>query len=474
MRRLLNVTFLILVLVSSAHCWWPWGGEEEVVEDEKENKEEGKEEGGFKEQLERDLAGLGRQSDSPPDVVDQKEKGVIEKEKLEETKEEPKSRSTETKPLKPEKENRLSEADKVLSEVNNNGMSEEDNKNNNDNNNRLSEADEAKVAALLETPELAKQLDRKAFEEKLDEVIKRHEALHSGKEAHFDEGGEHNAEYDHEAFLGDEAGQFASLTPEQARVKLGLVVDKIDGDNDTLITEAELTKWIKETAQRSVDRRTEEFWSRNNPGGELEISWDKYRAIQYGFLTDNHITDQEGRWKGEEDVDEETLAIYKQLELRDRRRWTVADRNKNLQLSKEEFAAFIHPEHAEHMGDILISETMADFDQDGDGKLDLAEYVKNIFGDTKEVADWDNGGIQFRSWRDLDHDGFIDKAELRSWMMPEEYDQHQAEASHLIHEADRNGDGMLSKMEVLESQGIFVASQATDFGDDLHYHHDEL
>ena len=34
----------------------------------------------------------------------------------------------------------------------------------------LSEADEAKVAALLETPELAKQLDRKAFEEKLDEV----------------------------------------------------------------------------------------------------------------------------------------------------------------------------------------------------------------------------------------------------------------------------------------------------------------
>jgi len=66
------------------------------------------------------------------------------------------------------------------------------------------------------------------------------------------------------------------------------------------------------------------------------------------------------------------------------------------------------------------------------------------------------------------------QAELRSWMMPAEYDQHQAEAQHLIHEADRNKDGMLSKREVLESQGVFVASQATDFGDDLHYHHDEL
>ena len=108
--------------------------------------------------------------------------------------------------------------------------------------------------------------------------------------------GDHNEAYDHEAFLGDEAGQFASLSPEQARVKLGLVVDKIDRDNDTLVTEAELTRWIKETAQRSVERRTEEFWSRNNPGGEQEISWDKYRAIQYGFLTDSHIADEGGRW----------------------------------------------------------------------------------------------------------------------------------------------------------------------------------
>ena len=31
----------------------------------------------------------------------------------------------------------------------------------------------------------------------------------------------------------------------------------------------------------------------------------------------------------------------------------------------------------------------------------------------------------------------ISKAELRSWMMPADYDQHQAEAQHLIHEADR-------------------------------------
>jgi len=294
------------------------------------------------------------------------------------------------------------------------------------------------------------------------------------KTKHFDEHGEHNDEFDHEAFLGDEADQFRHLTPEEAKAKLSIIVDKIDINNDTLITEEELTVWIRDTAKRSVARRTEDFWKRSNPEKKTEISWDEYRAIQYGFLTDGHITNKEGRWDQEDDVDAETLKIYQELELRDRRRWTVADRNKNLWLSKEEFSGFIHPEHEDHMSDILITEAMADFDGDGDGKLNLAEYVKAIFGDTEEVSDWDNGGMQFRSWRDMDRDGFIDKEELRAWMLPEGYDQHKTEAGHLIREADMNDDGMLTKEEVLNNHGVFVSSQATDFGEDLHFHHDEL
>ena len=50
--------------------------------------------------------------------------------------------------------------------------------------------------------------------------------------------------------------------------------------------------------------------------------------------------------------------------------------------------------------------------QDGDGKLDLAEYVKSMYGETKSVADWDNGAITFKAFRDKNSDGFIDKEEL--------------------------------------------------------------
>merc|ERR1719499_410934 len=322
---------------------------------------------------------------------------------------------------------------------------------------------------VVGTPELAKKLDRAAFEKKLDEVIKAHEDLHLNKEVHFDADGEHNDDFDHEAFLGDEAEEFRHLTPEESKERLGKIVEKIDANNDTFVDVSELTKWITDTANRSATRRTEEFWAQSNPENRPELSWDEYRAIQYGFLTDGHITDKDGRWIDEEDVDAETLRQYKALEERDRRRWTVADRNKNLHLSKDEFQGFIHPEYAQHMYGILMSETMGDLDKDGDGKLDLAEYVKSMYGETKSVADWDNGAITFKAFRDKNSDGFIDKEELMAWMHPEDYDQNRAEADHLIYEADKTGDKVLSMEEVLNSYTIFVSSQATDFGQDLHY-----
>ena len=112
--------------------------------------------------------------------------------------------------------------------------------------------------------------------------------------------------------------------------------------------------------------------------------------------------------------------------------------------------------------------------QDGDGQLTLAEFVHHLYGDTKNVQEWDSAGLQFRTFRDLNKDGVIDKDELMLWIHPEDFDTHKAEADHLVREADSNKDLKLSKEEVLDNFSIFVASQATDFGQDLHYHHDEL
>ena len=51
------------------------------------------------------------------------------------------------------------------------------------------------------------------------------------------------------------------------------------------------------------------------------------------------------------------------MEDRDRRRWDLADENKDERLSKEEFSHFLHPEEADHMRDIVVQETLEDIDK---------------------------------------------------------------------------------------------------------------
>ena len=61
----------------------------------------------------------------------------------------------------------------------------------------------------------------------------------------------------------------------------------------------------------------------------------------------------------------------------------------------------------------------------GDRLLDLAEYMKAVFGEGALEGEWKEGEEQFRKERDLNQDGFMDKEEVRSWMLPDTYDEHQ-------------------------------------------------
>ena len=53
---------------------------------------------------------------------------------------------------------------------------------------------------------------------------KKSRRVHEGKlsdQEHYDEKGEHNAEYDHDAFLGKQKKSFDQLTPEESKERLG-------------------------------------------------------------------------------------------------------------------------------------------------------------------------------------------------------------------------------------------------------------
>jgi len=142
-------------------------------------------------------------------------------------------------------------------------------------------------------------------------------------------------------------------------------------------------------------------------------------------------------------------------------------------MDEEEFRSFLHPEEYEHMKEIVILETLDDIDKNKDGKVDIKEYIGDMFNadSGEEEPDWiETEKKQFTDYRDKDKNGFLDLSEVRQWILPDDYNHAEAEAKHLIYESDDNKDMQLSLDEVLTHYEKFVGSQATDWGDALRRH----
>ena len=290
------------------------------------------------------------------------------------------------------------------------------------------------------------------------------------EETHFDADG-HHKDYDHEAFLGEsEAKAFDQLSPEESKKRLGDIVDKIDTDKNGLVSYDELRLWIHQQQKSYIREDVDRQWKSHNPDNKTLLKWDDYRKLTYGFMDDLDSPENQ--------LQDEDTKTYKDMMRRDKRRWQRADQDHDGSLSKEEFTDFLHPEETSHMQSVVVEETLEDIDKDGDGKISLNEYISDMYSadgkDPNSVPDWVvREREQFKEYRDKNKDGFLDKDEIRFWILPPDYDHSQAEAKHLISESDENKDGSLTKEEVLNNYDLFVGSQATDFGEAL-VNHDEF
>lgn len=134
--------------------------------------------------------------------------------------------------------------------------------------------------------------------------------------------------------------------------------------------------------------------------------------------------------------------LYCFIYRRDERRWKLADRNADNSLTKDEFMDFLHPEEVEHMRDVVVDETLEDIDKNGDGKVSVEEYISDMYApdaNGDQVPDWViREKDQFHNYRDKNKDGFMDREEIREWIIPPDYDHSEAESKHLINEADSN------------------------------------
>uniref|UniRef100_A0A8C3SVM4 EF-hand domain-containing protein n=1 Tax=Chelydra serpentina TaxID=8475 RepID=A0A8C3SVM4_CHESE len=162
---------------------------------------------------------------------------------------------------------------------------------------------------------------------------------------------------------------------------------------------------------------------------------------------------------------------------RDERRFKAADRDGDMVATREEFTAFLHPEEFDYMKDIVVTETIEDIDKNGDGYVQVDEYIGDMY--TPESGEPEPEWVQserqqFLDFRDLDRDGRLDRAEIGHWILPQDYDHPEVEAKHLLFESDKDKDERLTKQEILDNWNMFVGSQATNYGEDLTRKHDEL
>lgn len=284
---------------------------------------------------------------------------------------------------------------------------------------------------------------------------------------------------DHGMMDLDDRSSYDLMTEKEKRHHLTEIFKKADVDENGTLSKQELERWMQKTTEKYLANDVDNQWPSHDTNADGLISWNEYYTSVFSHMTD-------------EDFEDQNLSMQ-QLQERDQRRFNTADQDKDGNLSRREFAHFLHPEDFDHMKQIVVKETLEDLDLDGDGFVSEQEYIKDLYNNAAELEEWqekhpdsdivtDNKDLPswlkmefetFRTERDTNKDGKMDENEVKNWLMPVEFDHIEAEADHLIMEADKNKDNELSLDEVLADYDLFMTSQATNWGEALGYH-DEL
>ncbi|KAK5867403.1 hypothetical protein PBY51_011899 [Eleginops maclovinus] len=279
-------------------------------------------------------------------------------------------------------------------------------------------------------------------------------------------GQQHNPEHDMNVLLGEDTEEIQKLSPAEQNKKMLEIVKRIDTNADNVLNPEEITLWIQHVYRKYALDDAKERFPEFDTDKDGVVAWEEYNSVAHDQLIsfdDSTVL---------QDPEQESL---RHLHLKERRRFDFADVDGTPGLNVTEFLAFTHPSEVDHMADFAIEDVLSEYDTDKDGLISLSEFIGDIRHDEDSPSQWEiEETVRFKDLYDQDKDGKLNRDEQLRWVAPNSYGSAREEALHLIKEVDQNGDGQISEAEVLRNQEIFMNSEVTDYGRQLHVLHDEL
>jgi len=273
---------------------------------------------------------------------------------------------------------------------------------------------------------------------------------------HYQEG-QHNAGFDHQAILGsrEEAEEYESLPPEEAKKRLAKLVAKMDANGDGSVSHDELQNWITNSFLSLNEEESKDRFKEHDQDSDGKLTWEEYLRSVYGYIpTLSELANDDSNPDAQHFV-----RIYKEDEVK----FGACDRDADGVVDAKEFLAFYHPEDFEFMHEIEKKRVVEENDKDGDGAISLEEYMGQI--PESEMDEWaSHEKDRFERSLDADKNGKLEGDEILAWAVPSNVEIAKDEATHLLGVADSNRDALLSLDEILNESELFVGSAATDYG----------
>ncbi|KAL5967649.1 Calumenin-B [Taenia solium] len=232
--------------------------------------------------------------------------------------------------------------------------------------------------------------------------------------------------------------------PLEAKERLARLFDSIDVSSDGELDNNELVR---------ADRKSARVMLQN-----LDINNDGYVSMT------EYINDNFGYTLQEIDAIRKDNSVESQQILEsvddEIEKFARADVDGDERLDAKELTGFNSPYHYAHMTPYVVSELLRYQDYNGDGRLELDEYLAN--SKDVEILEYEK-----RRFSDIDKngDGYADADELRLHYIEESGRYARNEADHLLAESDLNSDGKLTRAEVSEAYEAWLDSPATEHGE---------